>query len=212
MSTLANLAKRTQTFVIGVDHFGKSVDTGTRGTSAKEAAADVVLALLGEKSVTGTVSNTRMAIRKRRSGANGMVYAFRHRVVDLGVDQFGSSVTSLVIEWQPGVAASSQMGDPWKESRSLECLQSSLSKACQKGGFDFVPPGESSPTKAVLSKLLRDEFNATYVPSSDPAPEKRRKALEAAFRRALQLASDRQLIGIAESNGEQIVWEVSQPF
>jgi hypothetical protein len=166
MSTLANLAKRTRTFVAGVDHFGKSVDTGTRGTSAKEAAADVVLALLGDKSVTGTVSNTRLAIRKRRSGANGTVYAFRHRVVDLGVDQFGSSVTSLVIEWQPGVVAGNQTGDPWKVARSLECLQAF---PVQLGSSDQQPVGgKLERPKQPMSRLcrqsfFRDEFNATYA-------------------------------------------------
>src|SRR5215470_1463529 len=47
--TLAELTKATGAFVLGVDHFGKAVETGTRGSSAKEDAADVVLALLGDR-------------------------------------------------------------------------------------------------------------------------------------------------------------------
>ena len=88
MTTIANLAKRTHTSsVFGVDHFGKSVETGTRGSSAKEASADVVLAVLGDKKVTGEISNMRLALRKRRTGENGAEYAFRRRIVDLGVDE-----------------------------------------------------------------------------------------------------------------------------
>src|SRR5262249_44823611 len=68
MSTLAELAKATGTCVLGIDHFGKTIETGTRGTSAKEGAADVVLALLGERSVAGKVTDTRLALRKRRGG------------------------------------------------------------------------------------------------------------------------------------------------
>jgi hypothetical protein len=49
MANLARVAKELDCFVLGVDHFGKAVDTGTRGSSAKEASADTVLALLGDR-------------------------------------------------------------------------------------------------------------------------------------------------------------------
>jgi hypothetical protein len=77
MSTLAKLAVRTTTFVFGVDHYGKNPETGTRGSSAKEGAADVTLALLGEKDTNGTVSNPRLLLKKRRDGEIGIVFPFR---------------------------------------------------------------------------------------------------------------------------------------
>src|SRR5262245_15724176 len=36
------------------------------GSSAKEASADVVLAFLADRDINGTISNTRMALRKLR--------------------------------------------------------------------------------------------------------------------------------------------------
>jgi hypothetical protein len=101
MSTMGELSKATGAFVLGVEHFGKSIDTGTRGTSAKEGAADVVLALLGERNVAGSVTNTRLALRKRRSGQNGEEFPFSTRVVELGANQFGEPVTTLTIDWAP---------------------------------------------------------------------------------------------------------------
>jgi hypothetical protein len=62
MATLGEISRATGTFVLGIDHFGKAVETGTRGTSAKEAAADVVLALLANKSLSGEVTATRRSI------------------------------------------------------------------------------------------------------------------------------------------------------
>ena len=59
MKALATLAKEARAFVLGIEHFGKAVETGTRGSSAKEASADVVLALLGDKSISGAVVDTR---------------------------------------------------------------------------------------------------------------------------------------------------------
>ena len=58
MNVLERVARNTGALALGTDHFGKKAETGTRGTSAKEGAADVVLALLGDKSITGEVSNT----------------------------------------------------------------------------------------------------------------------------------------------------------
>jgi RecA-family ATPase len=71
MNTLKAVARRMHCFVFGVDHFAKDVHTGTRGTSAKESSADVVIAMLGDKAVSGEVTNTRLALRKRRGGPNG---------------------------------------------------------------------------------------------------------------------------------------------
>jgi hypothetical protein len=99
MNTLKAVAKRTDTFVFGIDHFGKAVETGTRGTSAKEGSADVVIAMLGDRSVSGEVTNTRLALRKRRGGPNGEEHAFTARKVDMGPDQFGKPMSTLVLDW-----------------------------------------------------------------------------------------------------------------
>src|SRR5262249_27419457 len=45
MSTLTAASKGTGALVLGLDHFGKVTESGTRGSSAKEGNADVVLAL-----------------------------------------------------------------------------------------------------------------------------------------------------------------------
>ena len=89
MRQFATLAQLTGTFVLGIDHFGKAAETGTRGSSAKEGAADTVLALLGNKSIAGAVTDTRLALRKSRAGASGQEFPFSVRVIDLGVDDNG---------------------------------------------------------------------------------------------------------------------------
>ena len=83
MNWLAELSRQTGAFVLAVDHFGKAVETGTPGISAKEAAADVVLALLADREITGNMSHTRMALRKLRAGNVGTETPFDLRVVNL---------------------------------------------------------------------------------------------------------------------------------
>ena len=44
MNILRAVAQAIGCFVLGVDHFGKTVQAGTRGASSKEASSDLVLA------------------------------------------------------------------------------------------------------------------------------------------------------------------------
>ena len=80
-------------------HFGKNVETGTKGSTGFEDDADVVLALLGERALNGVVDNPRLCARKRRCGPNGEEFAFRTKVAELGSDANGSPITTLTIDW-----------------------------------------------------------------------------------------------------------------
>ena len=55
MNTMRILSQHTGALVVGIDHFGKVVETGTRGSSAKEGAADTVIALLADRELSGGV-------------------------------------------------------------------------------------------------------------------------------------------------------------
>jgi hypothetical protein len=81
MNILRDLARTLNCFVLAVDHYGKNIEAGTRGNSAKESSADLVLACLGRKSLSGSVEDTRMAVRKNRGGRQGQQYSFGTTVV-----------------------------------------------------------------------------------------------------------------------------------
>jgi hypothetical protein len=70
-------AQQLSCFVLGVDHYGKDITAGTRGTSAKEASADVVLACLGAREQSGRVTDTRLAVRKCREVRRGGILLHR---------------------------------------------------------------------------------------------------------------------------------------
>jgi hypothetical protein len=99
MSVLSGLSRQTGAFVLGIDHFGKVVEGGTRGSSAKEGHADAVLALLGDRQLNGTVTNTRLAIRKLRDGPSGLELPFAPRDVTIGTDEDGEAITRVVLDW-----------------------------------------------------------------------------------------------------------------
>lgn len=204
-ATMSNLAKRTNTFVLGVDHFGKAIETGTRGTSVKETNPDVLLVSVGERTVTGRTQNTRLALRKRRTGENGEEFAYRPRVVDLGVDENGSTITSVIIEWQSGRAPSAT--DHWASGDGMAALRKALSIALRDHGVDFQARDYVAPVRAVAQRQVREQFNVAYPPSADDDPARRREAVKKAFGRAIKAARIAELIGAEDTGTEVLIWE-----
>lgn len=110
MKVLSDLSARTGVLVLGLDHFGKIVETGTRGSSVKEGHADVVLALVGDRQLNGTITNTHLALRKMRDGPSGLEIPFTPRDVVTGTDEDGEPETRKVIDWG-GPAVIASVGD-----------------------------------------------------------------------------------------------------
>jgi AAA domain/RepB DNA-primase N-terminal domain len=105
MDVLNTISRATGSLVMAVDHFGKAADTGTRGSSAKEASADAVIACLAERTNSGTISNTRIAVRKLRAGATGAETTFTLSVLPMGVDEDGDPMSTCVVAWSPVTVA-----------------------------------------------------------------------------------------------------------
>jgi DNA polymerase len=203
MDRLADLSQRSGAFVFGVDHFGKMVETGTRGTSAKESAADTILALLGAKDIAGAMSNTRLAVRKVREGETGREIAFTVRVKDLGRDRFGQPQTAPVVLWKTAGATSATRAGAEGWPKSLHQLRRALmvtlagSKARQANPM----PGEP-PVQAIDYETLREEFAAIY-PADGTA---RAKVIGQAFKRAVERAQEQELIGVRNVEGVTLIW------
>jgi hypothetical protein len=200
MAALSEISRATGTFVLGIDHFGKAVETGTRGTSAKEAAADVVLALLAEKALSGEVTAPRLCIRKRRGGPAGVEHPFTVKSVRLGQDDDGEEVTSLVIEFTAAVPPpADDEGGKW--TPSLRLLRKILMTLLATAGEQVQPYSDGPAVQAVKTEFVRAEFYKQF--SSDKADSKRK-----AFQRATNSAQGRELIGIREISGCEWLWLV----
>jgi hypothetical protein len=120
MNVLKAVAQELDCFVLGVDHFGKDAQAGTRGAFAKESSGDVVLACLGNKELSGAVTNTRLAVRKNRGGQQGREYPFMLRIVEAPEpDEDGEPITTMVVDWLPPAAGPTSGAppppDPWLE-------------------------------------------------------------------------------------------------
>ena len=136
MSVLRILSKHTGALVVGIDHFGKVVETGTRGSSAKEGAADTVIALLADRELSGGVKNTRLAVRKQRDGVSGFELPFTVRMVETGTDDDGDPITAPIIDWHP-TQQTAQADARW--TPSMQLLRRVLMTSLVDSGQDVRP-------------------------------------------------------------------------
>jgi 5S rRNA maturation endonuclease (ribonuclease M5) len=201
LNVLADLAKRFECCCLGLDHFGKNAESGTRGGSAKEGAVDAVLALLGERTLGGKVSNSRLTIRKLRDGETGAEVAFVAKQVRLGDDEDGEPVTTLAIEWQVGSEAPRKV----RWSKGLATLRKSMMVVTVEKGQNVRPYGAEGPmVRAVDRDSLRTEYYANWAGDSE-TEEGLANARRQAFNRELRIAAVEGLIGVRD----KLIWLVA---
>ena len=217
MNVLKAVAQAIGCFVLGVDHFGKSLEAGTRGASSKEASGDLVLACLGDKQLSGSVTNTRLAVRKNRGGRQGQEHPFVLRMVQAPeLDGDGEPVTTMVVDWQPVPpgAAQTQSKDPWAQPRRQDQrtavlrLKRVLMSILADQGIDLPIQPDGPVVRMVDKETVRERFFAG-TPADGTSTQKRQFKYQQ-FKRALDYAEDRQLIGIGEIGKVTYIW-LAQP-
>jgi hypothetical protein len=200
-TTLRFVHKHTGAAVGVVDHFGKMAEAGTRGSSSKEGNADAVLATLADKDLNGSVSNTRLAVRKQRDGISGFELPFTPQVIDLGLDEDGDPVTAVVLDWgsarKPATAS--------RKNPDVTLLCKVLADTVAKKGFPFQPDAGGPTVQACHSDELRDAFFERRL--ADGTAKQKRDARQAAYRRALKAAVAAALIGARDiDSSQQVLW------
>lgn len=204
MNVLKAVAQAIGCFVLGVDHFGKNLEAGTRGASSKEAAGDLVLACLGDKELSGNVVNTRLAVRKNRGGRQGQEYPFTLRMVEAPEpDEDGEPINTMVVDWEAAPPVGAQVeADPWAQCRrqdqrtAILRLKRILMDVLAAQGVDLPIAPDGPPVRMIDQQIVRQRFYVQTPAEGTPAQkgEFRRKR----FNRAVDWAEDQQLVAIVE--------------
>jgi hypothetical protein len=197
MNLLAMLAQELQCCVVGIDHLGKIADLGTRGNSAKEAAADVVLVILGDRDAAGQVKNLQLAVRKNRSGPTGAKYPFALRPVRLQSEE-----TACVIDWGQSKPSGAAKG-AWP--KHLRVFRTALGNALAGNTKPLRPWHDGPEVQTTDIEHVRREFYELYPTTGETAKQcadARRKA----FNRYTIDARERNLIGTLARDGIQRLW------
>ena len=200
LGLLDSIAQELNCLVVAVDHFGKDVQTGTRGASAKEDRADTVLAVLGDKELSGRVTNPRIAIRKVRGAKTGGEVPFGMQTVEADDGE-----TTLVVDWQAERGVDAPRKQPWPPALCVfrDALFASLDGATERHIF-----GDGPLVKAVDHESVRTQFYRRYAADGD-SERKRQEARKKAFQRGVMYAREHNLIGTEVSEGITWVWQIA---
>lgn len=213
MDAMQALSRETGAFVMGVDHFGKTSETGTRGSSAKEGAADTVLAFLANRDEAGHVNNTRMALRKLRGGRVGMETPYTLDVVQIGETYNHEPVTTCIVSWQgherDAAASPRPVRNLWP--KKLQLFRTALEATIASRGKRIRPFGaEGAEQVAAEAALVRAEFTARYPAAASNTDAKKSDAKRKAFDRAVVSATESNLIGCCEVSGFDHFWMIAR--
>jgi AAA domain len=207
MNILKTLAQALNCFALGVEHFGKNLEAGTRGASSKESAADLVIACLGDKELSGNVVNTRLAVRKNRGGRQGQEYPFALRIVKAPEpDEDGEPVTTMVVDWQAAPAGdTSAQPDPWQQCRrrdqqtAILRLKRILMSILAEKGVELPIPPDGPVVRMIDQEIVREQF---YVQTpAEGTPEQKGRFRRQRYLSALDWAEQKRLIGVVEIGG-----------
>jgi len=201
MTALRLTSQRTGALVVGIDHFGKAIETGTRGSSAKEGAADVVIALLADRELSGGVKNTRLALRKLRDGVSGFEIPFTAQMIETGTDQDGDPITSPIIDWQ-ATQQTTHADARW--TPSMQVLRRVLMTTVVDSGREVRPFPDGPLVRACDYELVRREFCRQYP--ADGTDNQKTDARRKAFGRSVKESVARSLVTTREVDGVQLIW------
>jgi AAA domain len=210
MGVMRRAAEATDSFWCGVDHFGKNIDLGTRGSSSKEASADLVLACLGNRELSGRVLNLRLAVRKCRGGPSGQEFPFCMRTAPHPkLDEDGEPQETLVVDWTAPAAAPAGPGpDPWGEERRTDARQAMallkrvLMAKLAEHGTEIDAGGAS--VRGIDQTLVREEF--FQQTPADGTQRQKQDSRRKRFTRAINRAIEKQLIGMREIGAITYLW------
>jgi AAA domain len=180
MDILRWMSTESGALVVVVDHLGKDADRGLRDSSVKEQAADAILSILGERSTSGALSNTRLAMAKLRGGRAGYEVPFELIEVKLGVDRDGDPITELTVKWD--VASHSNKAPPSKASKPM---LDAMHEALLAHGEMTVPRPGMVMLRAVNAEHVRATFDQSYPVQSDGDEKLRKDAIRKAWKRAI---------------------------
>jgi RecA-family ATPase len=211
MNVLRRAAEACDCFVLAVDHFGKSIEAGTRGSSAKEGAADLILACLGEREVSGAVTNIRLALRKVRGGPQGQEFPFKARVVQIieRSDEDGLE-TTCVIDWETGAVPNKD--DQWENAAgrqaqaklAMRTLRRAMMKLLAEHGVEKALESGAIEVRMIDQELVRKEFYDNTAADGDA--KQKQEVKRKRFNRTLDRAEEQGLIGRREIERVTYLW------
>lgn len=201
---LAALGACINAVTLAVHHYGKSSESGLRGSSSLRASADGVIAVLAQRDeLNGSCSNRRLVLVKSRTGVEGITHPFDLESVEIGVRGFDSIVAAKVVP-REGIQAGLERGNNRPYSSGLKRFISALEQALIDDGHEMMIWANGPIVRAVDREKVRKIFYANTPADGDPTTINNRRSK--AFGRGYADAEKRNLAKCYEHNGVQLMW------
>jgi hypothetical protein len=151
--------------------------------------------------LSGSVKNTRFAVRKQRDGVSGFEIPFMARMVETGTDDDGDPVTAPIIDWQE-TQQTAKANARW--TPSMQVLRRVLTSTLADCGQDVRPFLDGPEVRACDIDLVRREFYRQYP--ADGTDKQKADARRKAFSRSVKETAARDLVATREVDGVQLIW------
>lgn len=174
----------TGAHVMFIHHSGKDQARGARGHSSLRAAIDTEVEVTADEE-----SGARQAkVVKQRDLPKGQMVHFTLKVVELGENRHGETVTSCVVEASDEAPAASRQRIPDDAARAMQLLHD----LCGGEELPGIPgiPGSQNTAPSVTESAWREAFYSRAKPGADYEAKKK------AFRRAADLLVKLGKIGV----------------
>jgi hypothetical protein len=202
---LHQISKTFDLCVVVIDHLGKDLTKGTRGSTAKEASADVVLRITGNVSEEGIVSNCAMTVSKLRGGGSyGRKFPFTLRSVRLP-PRNGRRDEGVTVRWDTsGVPVA---GQNKRHGHLMKAIDEAIAQK-----YQWVRLGRNLNFKAADSQLIWDNFKLSAAATAETGAA-REDSIRKNFNRAMKDSSESGLIGQKTlADKSVVVWRTDFKF
>lgn len=191
--------------VMPIHHYGKTEETGLRGSSAYRGGADAVLSVLADRNqVTGEVGTRSLNLAKTRNGEEGPIAAFALRFVQLGTDEDGDPFGACIVEPNLNEPPPSTRKAPAKDPLPVVALKGAFDEVLLTHGRGVQVRGAGETVRAITIEELRPEFRRRYA-TAETDGDKAAATIRQALKRALS-ACPKHGFKTAAWNGEEWLW------
>lgn len=191
--------------VMPIHHYGKTEETGLRGSSAYRGGADAVLSILADRNqVTGEVTTRSLNLAKSRWAEEGPIAAFALRFVQLGTDDDGDAYGACVVEPKLDEPPPSTRKAPQKDPLPIVALKGAFDEVLLTHGRDVQVRGAGEIVRAITVEEMRPEFRRRYA-TAETDGDKAAATIRQALKRALN-ACPKHGFKTAAWNGEEWLW------
>ena len=159
--------------------------------------------MLGNKDLAGNVSDTRMSLRKVREGPTGKEFPLAPKVVNMGNDQRGYPLTSVVLDWN--VTRAAPPPRQATKSNALQVLEAVMQQELDRHGVMVKPANATEEVLAVPRVHVLEAFKTAYKPGEEVTDAAKRQRFSAELKKGAGIEAE-------VINGIEYLWPYTVPF